>query len=360
MNSRTAWGDYFTGSPTLVQTKEYGTRQTYSSTSVYVSNCLFRSITSGSSGGALYCSSMTDLLVETSSFFSCKTSGSHAGGIYFSGSQCVLYKVCGNDCSATDGHFDYIIGRNAASNKNYVNYSSIVRCVNENMNSYNTLVHLYGKIYFPSVNVSINKCGYRSGIYYSPISDSNCVTCSSTHSSFADNIATDCTCIYFSTGGAKYEIKSCNILRNTQGNLDSYGTIWTYGNVMIEDSCILENAANRIFHQSSSNTITLSNCTVDSTSNNGRLTTKNTVTKSFILALNHMSTRNCNSEYDSAGTLTPVVQFSSPSNKEIHCRTYVKYLYHLPQGNFLLLISIFHFIHPYDFSYPLVLNLIPL
>jgi hypothetical protein len=358
MNSRTAWDDYFTGSPTHIQSKDYGTRQTYSSTSVYISNCLFRSITS-TSDGVLYCSSMTDLLVESSSFFSCKISGNNrGGGICFSGSQCVLYKVCGNDCYAYSGQFDYIIASNAASNKNYVNYSSIVRCVNENTNSWNTLVHINGKICLPSVNVSMNKCGSRSVIYCNPSSDPSYVTSSLTYSSFADNIANDCTCIYFVTGGEKYEIKSCNILRNTQNSLDSYGTIWTYGNVMIDDSCILENIANRIFHQSSSSyTITISNCTVDSTSNNVYLIIQNTVTKSFILALNHMSTRNCNSEYDSVGTLTPPF-----SNKEIHCRTCRKMLNHLTQGNFILLISIFvfHFIHPYDFSYPLVLNLMPL
>jgi hypothetical protein len=131
-------------------------------------------------------------------------------------------------------------------------------------------------------NVSMNKCGYRSVIYCRPSSDSSYVTGLFSHSSFADNIATGYACIYFDTGSAKYEIKSCNILRNTQGNLDSYGTIWTNGNVMIDDSCILKNIANRIFHQSSSSyTITLSNCTVDKTSNNGYLTTKKNSNKKF-------------------------------------------------------------------------------
>jgi predicted nucleic acid binding AN1-type Zn finger protein len=101
--------------------------------------------------------------------------------------------------------------------------------------------------------------------------------------------------------------KSCNILRNTQVS-SSEGTIKSDGNLMIEDSCILGNTATNIFYAYSSYIITLSlsNCTVDKTSNNGYLTTQNTVTKSFILGLNNMSTQNCHSEYDSAGDLTAV------------------------------------------------------
>jgi hypothetical protein len=118
------------------------------------------------------------------------------------------------------------------------------------------------------------------------------------------------------TVGAKCEIKNCNILRNTQGILGTEGTIYSYGNLTIEDSCILENNANYIFRVSSTSyTSTLSNCTVDSTSGNENVITQNTVTKSFILALNHMSNLICQAEYDSAGTLTPIIQSPSPSKK---------------------------------------------
>ena len=138
-----------------------------------------------------------------------------------------------------------------------------------------------------------------------------------TYSSFVDNNAPRAICLYLWTTGANYEIKSCNILRNTQ-TYTSYGTFYTIGNVMIENSCILENQASTIFQQSSSSyKYTLSKCTVDSTTNNGYLTIKNTPTKSFILALNHMSTRNCHSEYDSAGYLTPIIPSPFSSNKQI-------------------------------------------
>jgi hypothetical protein len=155
--------------------------------------------------------------------------------------------------------------------------------------------------------------------------------------------------MYFHQTGAKYEMKSCNILRNTQGTLGTEGTIYANGNLVIKDSCILENTATYIFCvQSSSYTITLSNSTVDKTSNNGYLTTQNTVTKSFILALNHMSTRNCHSEYDSAGILTPNLHTPS-SSKQVRCFTHVKYIYQplIEDVTSFINILIFNFIHPY-------------
>jgi predicted outer membrane repeat protein len=356
---KTAWNDYFTGSPTLIQSKEYGTgqTQTLSDTNVYVLNCLFRSMTSGSHGGAIYCTSVTCLLVESTSFFSCKTSALNGGAIYFintNSGQCVLYEVCGYDCcstytsgSSSQGQFTYLDMYNVASSKHYINYSSIARCVTDYSNSWYTMRHQYGKFCCPSINVSLNKCYYRSGITCNAYSDPNSITCSLSYSTFSDNIATGYTCIQLWTTGTKHEIKSCNILRNTQGS-GSEGTIYTIGNVMIENSCILENKATYIFNQGNSNyRITLSNCTVDLTSNNGYLTTQNTVTKSFIHALNHMSTRNCHSEYDSAGTLTPIIQSPSSSKKQKLCFTYGDYFYQSHLRIFFSLLSIFvySFIH---------------
>jgi hypothetical protein len=352
VQSRTAWNDYFTGTPTLIQKNDYTSRSTLSGTSVYVLSCLFRSIASTSNGGALYCTSVTYLLVELSSFFSCKTSGSRGGAVYFynSGGECVLHEVCGYDCcpSSTNslrGQFSYTYVNSAASSKNYLNYSSIARCVDEGTSNGYVVDFERGKICCPSVNSSLNKCYIRSGIYCYPNIDSNYVTCSLTYSTFADNNATGCACVRLNRDGAKFEVKYCNILRNTQVNLDAEGTINTNGNVMIEGSCVLENTATYIFSQdSSSYTITLSNCTIDSTSNNGYLTTKNTVTKSFILALNHVSTRNCHAKYDAVGMLTPNAQ---SSKKQIHCYTLGNFIYQ-SQVRYLvssILVFLFNFIH---------------
>jgi hypothetical protein len=356
MHIRTAWNDYFTGSPTSTISGLHETTQTLSGTNVYVSNCLFRSVMSSNRGGAFYCTSVTFLLVESSSFFSCRTNVQCGGAIYFSNgnSQCVLYEVCGYDCYSTytsspHYQFAYIYVNNGGTSKNYVNYSSIVRCVNGRSDSYITFYLVNGKICCPSVNISMNKCQYYSGIYCNPFKDSNSFTCSFSYSSFANNIANGYICFHF-WRNANCEFKSCNILRNTQGSLDSYGIFYIDDNLKIDDSCILENKANRIFHQySSSYTITLTNCTVDSFSSNVYLTTRNTVTKSFILALNHMSTQNCHSEYDSAGTLTPIIQTPSPSKKQRHYYTGNIFFNQCQLSDVVSLhkILIFNFIHPY-------------
>jgi hypothetical protein len=246
--------------------------------------------------------------------------------------------VCCYDCWPTnnaDPQVTRINVNDCPSSKNYVNYSSFSRIFPSGSSPHYTVYHQYGKICCSSVNISMNKCCYTSGIYCVPSSDSSSSTCSLTYSSFADNIVTARICILLTNTGAKHEIKSCNILRNTQPLGNGDGTIYANGNLMIDNSCILENTATRIFHQgSSSYTITLSSCTVDSNSNNGYLTTRNTVTKSFILALNHMSTRNCNSEYDSAGYLTPIIQTPSSSKKQKLYYSCERLFHHYQQGNF--------------------------
>jgi hypothetical protein len=333
MYARTAWNDFYTGSPTVFQSKDYTSRQSLSYTNIYVLNCLFRSITSSNAGGALSLSSVTDLLIESTSFFSCKTS-SYGGAVSLHNGQFVLDGVCGYDCCSSNtgssyGQFTYIGVNNIASSKNYVNYSSMVRCVTENSNTYYTLCIFYGKNYCFSFNSSMNKCGYGIN-YLNPTTDSNNIAGSFSYCSITDNIATSNACIQLYRGNSKYEIKSCNILRNTQPS-SSYGVISSWGNSIIQDCCILENTATYIFYvYSSSYTITLSNCTVDKTTKNGNVVTQKTATKSFILALNHMSTLNCASDYDSAGILTPVIQLPSSSKKQIRCYTGQKLFLQVP------------------------------
>jgi hypothetical protein len=348
MNYRRAWNDYFPGTyANNPNSQTYDSRQTPSGTSVYVSNCLFISITSTSNGGALYLNSVTYFLVESSSFYSCKTSDIYSGAIYLSNNgQCVLHEVCGYDCCSTHSspyfQFAQIQVNNAISNKNYVNYSSIVRCISDKSSSYGILRLHCGKICCPSVNISLNKCHCRT-IYCDPFYNSNSVTCLFSYSSFADNNSPDFNCIYLATEGAKYEIKSCNILRNTQSST-TYGTIFVRGNLMIADSCILENNASRIFYQeSSSYTITLSNCTADKTTYNQKLVIQSTVTKSFILALNHISTQNCHVKYDAVGALTPIIQSPSSSKKPIHCYTCGDFLCQSRLRYLISLISVFIF-----------------
>jgi hypothetical protein len=328
------WNHYFTGNPTLIQQNVYTSKQTPSDTSVHILNCLFKSITSTTAGGAVYCSSVQYLLVESSSFFSCNGKG-HGGAVHFintNNGQCVFYGTCGYDCYAKDsyGQFVYTCVNNGISSKNYINYSSASRCVNDGSSSWEMLSLYSGKICCPSVNVSMCKCQYNVGAYCSPFKDSNSVTCSFSYSTISNNYATSNNCIYISIAGAVNEIKSCNIIRNTQGSASSGGTIYPNGNTMIQGCCILENTASYTFRVSSSYTITLSNCTIDKTTISGSLIIQNTVTKSFILALNHIYTQNCNTEYDSVGSLTPIIPPSSSSNNQIPCNTHERFFYQTP------------------------------
>jgi hypothetical protein len=297
----------------------------------------------------LYITSTTYLLVESTSFFSCKTGG-NGGAIYFSdsGGQCVLYGICGYDCCTTNSNscqFVYIYVSNSPSSKNYVNYSSIVRCVN-GYSSTHYMLYLYnGKILCPSVNSSNNKCQYFSGIWCVPTVDSSSVACSLSYSSFADNNAFGYICIGLERSGALYEIKSCNILRNTMGSLGSDGLIRIYGNVMVDDSCILENKATYIFYvTSSSYAVILSNCYADSTSCNQNLFILTTATKGIIHGLQHISTQNCHSEYDSAGTLT-AIPYVSHANKLL-CNTCNQHRVKISDFFSLIWVFIVTFIHP--------------
>jgi predicted outer membrane repeat protein len=345
------WSDFYgVSEPTPSKQQLYTSNQTRSVSSVYILDCLFNGCTSTDNGGALYCNtSVIYLLVESSSFFSCKTSGI-GGAIYFvntNNGQSVLHKVCGNDCySTTSGNnyqFVYIKVYNGATNKNYLNFSSITRCISDN---WYTLRLDSGIVHLPSVNISMNKCKYCPIFYTIPFQDSSYVTCTSSYSSFTDNQATIYICIRFFCSDAKFEIKSCNILRNSQVSSD-YAIISPEGNLMIEDSCILGNTATYIFHAGSGK-ITLSNCTINKTTSVGSFTIQNTATKSFIHALNHISTQNCFVEYDAIGALTPIIP-PSPS-KQIQCNTCKKLLCQIQLIDIVSLhnILIFNFIHPYS------------
>jgi hypothetical protein len=321
------WTDFFTGTPeTTLNSSQCSSKQTLSTSSVYVFNCLFDKCTiTGGNGGALLCTSVTYFFVESSSFFSCKTSSGQGGAIYLSSSNClqsVLYAVCGNDCFATSyGPFAFLIINNAASNKNYVNYTSIARCVGYTSNHGETMRFDYGRTYCPSVNMSNNNFYCIPGIVSTPTVDPSSVTSLFSYSTFADNRASQFSCLWCNRGGAKYEMKYCNILRNTQAS-SSYGIIFARGNLMIEDSCILENRAPTyiIYQEDTSYTITLSNCTIDSTSKYGNVITQNTAIKSFIHGLKHISTQNCHAQFDSAGTLTAIPYVSHPT-KKVFCHT---------------------------------------
>jgi hypothetical protein len=73
---------------------------------------------------------VTYFLVESTSFFSCKTSGTWGGAIYFQNTNSghsVLYGVCGYDCNSNlHAQFAYTWVSSGSSYKNNINYLSII------------------------------------------------------------------------------------------------------------------------------------------------------------------------------------------------------------------------------------------
>jgi hypothetical protein len=205
LHFKIARNDYFTATgQNNINSQTFSLTQTPSSTGVYVSSCLFRFITSSVNGSALSCTSVTYLLVESTSFISCSTSNQYGGAIYFSnsGGQCAFHEVCGYDCCSTYtsklfGQFVFTSVNNAISSKNYLNYTSITRCMNQISNSQLVLYLCSGKFCCPSSNMSMYKCPNAPGIYCQPFTDSNSFTSTVIYSSFVDNFATISICICF-------------------------------------------------------------------------------------------------------------------------------------------------------------------
>jgi hypothetical protein len=299
---------------------KYTGRQTPKNQNVYVHDCFFQSCLSSSDGGALSCdSSIYKLLIHQTSFISCQTSSSNGGGIYFysqTNGQCIMSKVCGYNCSSFyRGQFIYThMNSNSINYKNHANDTSITRSLGTDTSSRITLDLYYGNILCPSVNLTNNICYYHTALLCAPTSSD---TCRISYSSIVNNTANDNTCIYFYNSATSHYVESCNILNNNQTSSSS-GIIYSNTNVNFKDSCIFGNdKINNIFYVSSSSyKITISNCTIDDDIfTNGRyygsVTVIKTLERTFINALSHIVTRNCDSYFDSYGTLS--VKPNTPS-----------------------------------------------
>jgi hypothetical protein len=287
---------------------------------VYVHDCVFIDCSSESSGGALCCEMVSNLLVEQSSFISCRTSSYEGGGIFydgFNGGACVLSKICGFDCTTTysgdgysDGMFAYIQIEQRGSKLNHVNDSTITHTSIQSVKeSWGALVLIEGKILCPSVNITNNECYKYPALCIRIIgTDTSCIS----YNSIVNNSANGgFGCIEFSVYPYCI-IDTCNVLNNKQTDTSGHGTIYMQrGNLNIKDSCILgNNKGGKVFYQDgSSGEITISNCTIDDdifseTRYYGTVKIVKTLEITFINALTHIVTQSCDSYFDSYGTLT--------------------------------------------------------
>jgi hypothetical protein len=298
-------------SPTSYTAPEYTDKRVdTSATNAYVHDCVFRSCTGSSNGGAICCGSgVRRLLVEQSSFISCKTSGSYGGAIYFSNTgngECVLSRICGFNCYSTNtgaswGQFAYLNPYNNYNYKNHVNDSTITRSSNQNLDVRYTLDLRNGNILCPSVNLSHSVCVYVPALYCDPSSDTCCIS----YSSIVNNTASNYMCIYLYDTASSHCIDTCNIINNKQTS-SSIGIIYAVANLLIKDSCILGNyIENTVFYEGSSSCkITISNCTFDNNKSYGSVIFTKMIENAFINALSHIATQSCDSYFDSYGTLS--------------------------------------------------------
>jgi hypothetical protein len=207
----------------------------------------------------------------------------------------------------------YIYIKNDVTYKNHVNDSSFSHTLNVKTDSYQVFRLYYGNILFPSVNLTNNVCYSFTVIHCYPTTGTGSpvsISCCISYSSIVNNTASGgYSCFEISNSDSSQCIDTCNILNNKQTS-SSCGIFFVSPNLLIKDSCILGNdEKNKVFYATSSNKITISNCTIDDDIfTNGRysgtVTVIKTITKSFINALSHISTQHCDSYFDSYGTLT--------------------------------------------------------
>ena len=310
-----------------------GTRLEPTGNNVYIHFCFFEELTSSEDGGAIYCrGSVQRLLVEQSSFISCKTSDDRGGGICSYSSQCVLSKICAFKCYSTysydrcieeedpwfcsyssDGQFAYISAKYDITCKNHVNDSSITHTLKDNTDPRFALCLYDGNILCTSVNLTNNECEEYTALNCCPPSSN---TYRISYNSIVNNTSNGGhSCIWLRNSVSDLCcIDTCNILNNKQ-TATYFGTIMAHANILIKNSCILgNNEGNMVFYALPSRTITISNCTIDDdifskTRYYGSVTVNKTIERPFINALSHIAIRKCDSYFDSYGTLTvnPIV-----------------------------------------------------
>jgi hypothetical protein len=299
-----SWTDYYSGSGTEYSQRT-GRLDSFSGTA-YIKNCFFNGISTSGTGGSICYSSSSSLLmlIESSTFINSQAS-SHGGAVYFCNGQFVMSKVCGYGCRSTSAscQFDYVQVTNSAGNKNEIHDSAICR-TNQPSYYYETLHH-YGKIVVKQTNFSSNSCYSVATIYSNPTSNGNSASSSISYSSFANNVVQNGNCIYLESSNLQ-EIDSCNFISNTYPS-SNRDLIFVCGSLNLRGSCLLNNSATYIIYNYGGKTITVTNCTIDSTNKYyGSMVIDSTPKTSFINKISHIETALCYAKYDSFGSLTVV------------------------------------------------------
>ena len=327
---RTQFSDVFSTSGSNVQQcTQSGTNRFILSNrgDAYVANCNFHDITSDSRGGAIGCSTSSEsstivarLLIEETTFTTCKTTNIKGGGIFFNNGytgECVIFRTCAFDCSSTNssnslgGQYAYIITNNEATCKNEVNETTITG-IKKQASAYPhyALRLQYSNIICSSVNITNNECCYYTALYCCPNYDASAFTCCIIYTSIVNNSANGgYGCILLCTAFSRHLIFTSNIINNKQST-NVVATILTYVNLFINESCIIgNNEGRRVFYEDGNSCqITITNCTLDSdiitkTRYSGTFIILSSKEYNFINGLRHIVTENCESLLDPQGLL---------------------------------------------------------
>ena len=240
-----SWQEFYAEPSSPVYTlprNKYTSSQTVSQGSYYVFACFFASC-SASKGGGVFVSAETKLLVEETSFSSCKATSGSGGGLFISSvSSCLFSKVCSYQCKATSsGQFCYHSLSQSAEYTTKLKDCAISYTNNPDCDG--SIYIQFGLIFVSSVNSSFNKCCYYSGIRIDPLPSGN-LDCSVTFSCFSNNEGkSGKICVNFYSSSSQAEMRSCNVVGNKQDG-SSYGTVTaTYTYLYIYDSIVIDNVA---------------------------------------------------------------------------------------------------------------------
>ena len=223
-----------------------------SSGNAYILDCYFHDMKyEGERGGGAidFAFENSRLLIESCTFDSC-CAKHDAGAIRAENTDCVMNRICGYKCKATQLRCSFCCNIENNCDKNYALDCSISNC--EAKSQY-TMFHQYGHIIIKSVNLSSNTCNACSAIQCLPnkvIPNEEDLGTVISYSSFAHNIAKSNNCIVLSYSDAQanhYKINNTNIIYNKQEIPNGNGLIYTNGNTKIENTCIMKNSGDPIF-----------------------------------------------------------------------------------------------------------------
>jgi len=233
-------------SSTFKNTKYFAETKSVSSGNYYVSNCLFH-VCWSSEGGGIFVTSSSNFLIEETTFLSCSATSGKGGGLFFEATgNCVLSKVCSFSCSASSsGLFCYVKLPNSLEYNNTIIDSSVSH--SNCPNSGNGFFPSYGKIFVSSVNSSKNIGSCHVGIRVDLSSSSEYGDSLISYSCFSDIETKNYVTVLYGLGG-KGEMRSCNVVNNTQIDVSRFGTVCSNFHLNVYDSCVTGNNAERSFH----------------------------------------------------------------------------------------------------------------